>query len=168
MYNTDLPNRAELPSSRQLLRSTAIALVAAGALLITTVLPAEYGIDPTGMGRALGLTQPRQHVFDTPHETWHELAAGLAQDLECGELAFLLLPRVQLASAMKQLMIEIVQGQGQAVFELFGQDVQHLLQGRAHARWQGGASQGDKRSGGGRSGGRRHGQAVSFIPAQLA
>jgi len=56
MYNTDLPNRAELPSSRQLLRSTAIALVAAGALLTTTVLPAEYGIDPTGIGSALGLT----------------------------------------------------------------------------------------------------------------
>ena len=60
MYNTDLPNRAELPSSRQLLRSTAIALVAAGALLTTTVLPAEYGIDPTGIGGALGLTQMGQ------------------------------------------------------------------------------------------------------------
>ena len=56
MYNTDLPNRAELPSSRQLLRSTAIALVAAGALLTAIVLPAEYGIDPTGIGGALGLT----------------------------------------------------------------------------------------------------------------
>ena len=56
MYNTDLPNRAELPSSRQLLRSTALALVAAGALLTAIVLPAEYGIDPTGIGGALGLT----------------------------------------------------------------------------------------------------------------
>ena len=52
MDHTDLPNRAELPSSRQLLRSTAIALVAAGALLTTTVLPAQYGIDPTGIGGA--------------------------------------------------------------------------------------------------------------------
>ena len=60
MYNADLPNRADLPSSRQLLRSTAIALVAAVALLITTVLPAEYGIDPTGIGSALGLTQMGQ------------------------------------------------------------------------------------------------------------
>lgn len=57
MYNTDLPNRAELPSTRQLIRSTVIALVAASALLTTTVLPAEYGIDPTGIGRMLGLTQ---------------------------------------------------------------------------------------------------------------
>ena len=60
MYNTDLPTRAELPSSRQLLRSTAIAFVVAGALLTTTVLPAEYGIDPTGIGGALGLTQMGQ------------------------------------------------------------------------------------------------------------
>lgn len=57
MYNTDLPNRADLPSTRQLIRSTVIALVAASALLTTTVLPSEYGIDPTGVGRMLGLTQ---------------------------------------------------------------------------------------------------------------
>lgn len=50
------PTRAELPSSQQLLRSTLIALLIATALLITVVLPAEYGIDPTGLGRVLGLT----------------------------------------------------------------------------------------------------------------
>jgi hypothetical protein len=57
MYNTDLPTRAELPSTARLLRSTVIAFIVAAALLVTTVLPAEYGIDPTGIGRALGLTQ---------------------------------------------------------------------------------------------------------------
>lgn len=57
MYNTDLPNRAELPSSGQLLRSTALAALVAGGLLVTTVLPAEYGIDPIGIGRVLGLTR---------------------------------------------------------------------------------------------------------------
>lgn len=56
MYNSDIPTRAELPSSRQLLRSTVIAIVAAGAILVTIVLPAEYAIDPTGAGRVLGLT----------------------------------------------------------------------------------------------------------------
>lgn len=55
MYNTELPTRAELPSSQQLIRSTLIAAVTAGALLVTVVLPAEYGIDPTGIGSALGL-----------------------------------------------------------------------------------------------------------------
>lgn len=57
MYNTDLPTRKELPSTGKLLRSTAIAALLAVALLLTTVLPAEYGIDPTGIGRSLGLTQ---------------------------------------------------------------------------------------------------------------
>lgn len=57
MYNTDLPTRAELPSTGKLLRSTIVAALMATVLLITTILPAEYGIDPTGIGRALGLTQ---------------------------------------------------------------------------------------------------------------
>lgn len=57
MYNTDIPTRAELPTSAQLLRSTVIAIVAAAAILVTIVLPAEYAIDPTGVGRALGLAE---------------------------------------------------------------------------------------------------------------
>jgi hypothetical protein len=57
MYNTDLPTRAELPSTRVLLRSTVVAAAIAAGLLITTILPAEYGIDPTGVGRVLGLTK---------------------------------------------------------------------------------------------------------------
>lgn len=57
MYNSDTPVRAELPSSKQLLRSTILAAIAALVLLIAVVLPAEYGIDPTGAGRALRLTE---------------------------------------------------------------------------------------------------------------
>lgn len=57
MYNTDLPTRAELPSTGKLIRSTLVAAVVAVALLVTVVLPAEYAIDPTGAGRLLGLTE---------------------------------------------------------------------------------------------------------------
>ncbi|MDP3708833.1 MAG: transmembrane anchor protein [Polaromonas sp.] len=57
MYNTDLPTRAELPTSRQLVRSTVIAAAVAGALLVAVVLPSEYGIDPTGIGRVTGLAE---------------------------------------------------------------------------------------------------------------
>lgn len=57
MYNTDIPTRAELPTTAQLLRSTAIAAVSAVAILVTIVLPAEYAIDPTGIGRMLKLTE---------------------------------------------------------------------------------------------------------------
>lgn len=45
------------PDSRRLLRSTVTAAAIAVVLLITVVLPAEYGIDPTRIGRVLGLTQ---------------------------------------------------------------------------------------------------------------
>jgi len=57
MYNSDSPTRAELPSSKQLLRSTILAAVAAIVLLVAVVLPAEYGVDPTGIGRVLRMTE---------------------------------------------------------------------------------------------------------------
>lgn len=57
MYNTDMPTRAELPSSRKLIRSTAIAFMTAATLLVTVVLPAEYAVDPSGIGKVLGLTE---------------------------------------------------------------------------------------------------------------
>lgn len=57
MFNAEKPSLEELPSSAQLLRSTVIAAVSAAAILVTVILPAEYGIDPTGAGRVLGLTE---------------------------------------------------------------------------------------------------------------
>lgn len=50
------PTAAELPSKKQLNRATLIAAGVAAVLLVTTVLPAEYGVDPTGVGSVLGLT----------------------------------------------------------------------------------------------------------------
>lgn len=57
MYNANTPPSSELPSSKALLRSTLIAAAVAAVLLITVVLPAEYGVDPTGIGGPLGLTK---------------------------------------------------------------------------------------------------------------
>ncbi len=48
----------ELPSSRQVLRATVLAIVAASLILVAIVLPAEYGVDPLGTGRATGLYRP--------------------------------------------------------------------------------------------------------------
>lgn len=51
------PNPApDTPSARRLLKSTAIAAGVAAVVLVVFVLPAEYGVDPTGIGRVLGLT----------------------------------------------------------------------------------------------------------------
>ena len=55
MHNVNTPPASELPSSATLLKSTLIAAGVALLLLVTVVLPAEYGIDPTGVGRVTGL-----------------------------------------------------------------------------------------------------------------
>ena len=44
------------PSGRRIGLSVLGALAVAGIVLVTAVLPAEYGIDPTGIGGALGFT----------------------------------------------------------------------------------------------------------------
>lgn len=57
MFNAEKPSLDQLPSSKQLIRSTVIAGVSAVAILVTVVLPAEYNIDPTGIGRVIGLKE---------------------------------------------------------------------------------------------------------------
>lgn len=57
MFNSRIPTQDELPTSKQLLRSTLIAAGVATVLLATVVMPSEYAIDPTGVERVLGLTK---------------------------------------------------------------------------------------------------------------
>ena len=57
MFNTQKPSDNDLPSSSQLLKSTFIALTIAVTLLLCIVIPAEYGKDPTGVGKLLGLKE---------------------------------------------------------------------------------------------------------------
>ncbi|SDR86972.1 transmembrane anchor protein [Pseudomonas oryzae] len=75
MFNNQRPDTNDLPSTTQLLRSTVIALITAGVLLVTVVMPSEYALDPTGVGRVLGLTQ------------MGELKATLAQEAAAEEAA---------------------------------------------------------------------------------
>ena len=57
MYNSNKPNLDELPSSAKLLKSTILAAIAAIVILVTIILPAEYGVDPTRIGKMLGLAE---------------------------------------------------------------------------------------------------------------
>ena len=50
------PEGVATASRRELALGTLIAAAIAGVILTLAVLPAEYGIDPTGIGKALGLT----------------------------------------------------------------------------------------------------------------
>ena len=55
MQNSNIPTEADLPSTEKLIKSTVAAIAVAVVLLLVAVLPAEYGIDPTGVGKVLGL-----------------------------------------------------------------------------------------------------------------
>jgi hypothetical protein len=62
---------SQLPSRRELTLASAGATVIALLLLVVAVMPAEWGIDPTGVGRVLGLTQVgemKQQVTETPED----------------------------------------------------------------------------------------------------
>lgn len=81
MYNVKTPSLNELPSSEQLLRSTVIAAITAAVILVTIVLPAEYAIDPTGIGRALNLTQMGEIKQQLGHEAEPKQAVVAAQQV---------------------------------------------------------------------------------------
>ncbi len=80
MYNSDTPLQAELPSSKQLMKSTILAVIAAIVLLFTVVLPAEYGIDPTGVGKLLRLTEMGQVKQQLAEEAAADAAGLLATE----------------------------------------------------------------------------------------
>lgn len=53
---TASPYEAAPPAAGRLIRSILAAALGAALILVLAVLPAEYNIDPTGVGNALGLT----------------------------------------------------------------------------------------------------------------
>jgi len=55
--NAEKPDPALLPTPRQLRRSTVAAVIGAAFIGVGVYLPAEYGIDPTGIGSVIGLTE---------------------------------------------------------------------------------------------------------------
>ncbi len=47
--------KTELPSMKRILKATLLAFGVALVILVTAILPAEYGVDPVGTGAAMGL-----------------------------------------------------------------------------------------------------------------
>ncbi|MGZ0708788.1 transmembrane anchor protein [Coraliomargarita sp. W4R53] len=89
MYNSNIPTEREIPSTAKLIKSTIIAAVVALALLVTVVMPAEYGIDPTGIGKAIGL----KRMGEIKVSLAKEAAADLEMDAIAGR------PEVIIATA---------------------------------------------------------------------
>lgn len=96
MHNAQKPNLDDLPTARQLWRSTAIAAAAAAVILATVVWPSEYGIDPTGLGGVLGLT------------TMGEIKTQLSHEAEADRL--LMEGAVEPQSAVSPALLDIIFG----------------------------------------------------------
>lgn len=57
MSQSPAPSGFEPPPGKSIALGTSIACAVAIVILVSVVLPAEYGIDPTGIGGALGVSQ---------------------------------------------------------------------------------------------------------------
>lgn len=85
MKNINIPEHQDVPSTRQLVKSTFMAVVAAGVLLVAVVMPAEYGIDPTGFGETIGLKKMGEIKVSLAQEAAADRilnAAAKAQDVQ--------------------------------------------------------------------------------------
>ena len=87
MFNAQRPNLEDLPTARQLIRATLIAAASAGALLVAVILPSEYGVDPTGIGRAFGFTQMGEIKMQLAEEAAADAAADTAAAAGTGPVA---------------------------------------------------------------------------------
>lgn len=96
MHNAQRPNLEDLPTARQLWRSTAIAAGAAAVILLTVVWPSEYGIDLTGIGGVLGLTE------------MGEIKSQLAEEAEADRL--MMEGQVEPQSALQPGLMDVIFG----------------------------------------------------------
>lgn len=87
MYNSNIPKDTEVPSTAKLIKSTILAAVTAGVLLVTVVMPAEYGIDPTGIGNAIGLKRMGEIKVSLTEEAAKDAAIDAPQSVAVAEIA---------------------------------------------------------------------------------
>ena len=92
LANTTPPAPSELPSRSALIRATLAVVALAVAIVLTTVLPAEYGIDPTGLGQLTGLTYMGEFKVEADREFAAIAEAVAAQKADSAAAAELSAP----------------------------------------------------------------------------
>jgi hypothetical protein len=107
MYNTNIPSERELPSTSKLIKSTIIAAITAGVLLLTVVMPAEYGIDHTGVGEMIGLKRMGEIRISLAEEE----AADAAKNIESTQADVVNEKIVEVEEAVKIVKTEAVEAQ---------------------------------------------------------
>jgi hypothetical protein len=65
MSENNSNHEIEAPSATNLLKATIATIIGALILLVLVVLPAEYGIDPTGFGELTGLDALSSEAYET-------------------------------------------------------------------------------------------------------
>jgi len=78
MNETDKQESQSAPSQGNLLKGALLALVAAAVVTVLFVLPAEFGVDPTGIGAKLGLLD----LADTAQPAENNGASGTSTIVE--------------------------------------------------------------------------------------
>ncbi len=86
MKNNNIDTNPELPSMAKLIKSTILAIFIAAAILISVVLPAEYGIDPTGIGELIGLVKMGEIKTSLAEEAAADRAAQKTQPDDSSEI----------------------------------------------------------------------------------
>lgn len=109
MSEPNSPHVIEARSSGRLLRSLAISLVVAGAILVAFVLPAEYGMDPSGIGRVLGLTEMGETKMRLAREDAAIATPAPPQPVASDAVA---IPPADVGSSVKSDVTEIRLGPG--------------------------------------------------------
>lgn len=110
MFNSQRPQLDDLPTNRQLLGATTIALAASAVVLTTIVLPSEYAIDPTGIGRALNLTQMGEIKTQLAQEAALDAASAAAQAVPVAPVA--VDAAAQLPSKSETMQLTLAPGEG--------------------------------------------------------
>ncbi len=88
MSNLIPPAPSDLPSPKRLRVYTAAAVLTAVVLLVVVVLPAERGIDPTGLGRLAGFTEMGEIKVELAKEMAEDEAAlALARLADSADVA---------------------------------------------------------------------------------
>ncbi len=85
MKNINIPATEDLPTVRKLVKSTLSAILVAAFILVAAVLPAEYGVDPTGIGRLIGLKRMGEIKVSLAQESEDDTQLEQEQMPENGE-----------------------------------------------------------------------------------
>jgi len=112
----------QILNKKQLLKATLVAIVLGALVLVTAVLPAEYGIDPTGVGKTLGFSKLYIENDDDTSETLTITdenrpvirleKAGSGPDVAVPSEAFLPAPDTQYSERTDEVTVSVPAGKG--------------------------------------------------------